>query len=155
MKNIEMPGLDTLLYLMDIFKGLECARKTYLVIDNYQLLDCDIPWELISVLSMHGSPNLHIVIITQSLGIRPKITFHNANIHIIDSPYFFFDKKSTARIFQLEGIRLTDEKLDRVYARAKGWISAIRLQIIGYKQTVHWMIPLILFNWWRLLSGTG
>lgn len=135
LNELKMPTMDSLMYLAEIIRDLTCTQKTYLVIDNYQLVDCDLHRELISVFSMHESPRLHLIFITQNLGTRPRITFHNADVHVIDADYFFFDKKSTAKIFRLEGIRLTGDKLNKVYVGTEGWISAIRLQIISYKQT--------------------
>jgi len=135
LKNVSLPTVDTLMYIEGILRRFRCMEETYFVVDNYQLAGFEIPRELLSVLSMHGSPHLHMIFITQNLGIKPQITFHNANIHTIDSSFFFFDKESTADLFRLEGIRLDDDDLNKVYASTEGWISAIRLQILGYQQS--------------------
>ena len=128
------PTIDSIIYLSSIFKGINCTKETYLVIDNLQLINSDILQELISIFSMHGNPNLHIIIITQHLG-KARITFHNTDIHTIDSSAFFFDKESISALFKMEGIRLNDDELNSVYASTEGWISALRLQISNYKQT--------------------
>jgi LuxR family maltose regulon positive regulatory protein len=112
-----------------------CFKETYIVVDNYQLLKSDILQELMSIFSMHGSPNLHMIFITQHLGIKTQITFHNTYIHTIESSAFFFDKDSTASLFKMEGIRLNDDELNSVYTSTEGWISALRLQISNYRQT--------------------
>jgi len=76
-----------------------------------------------------------MIFITQHIGIKAQKKFHNANIHAIDSSAFFFDRESTARLFKMEGIRLSDDELDSVYTSTEGWIAALRLQISNYRQT--------------------
>lgn len=135
LKKLEMPTMDTLLYAMAILKDFHCEKETYLVIDNYQLAGSDIPRELISVFAMHGSPNLHMIFITQQLGTRQQLTIHNADIYTIDASAFYFDREGTASLFRMEGIRLTDDELENVFMSTEGWVSAIRLQIINYEET--------------------
>lgn len=135
LKKLGFPTVDTLMYLATYVKDVSCFCETYVVIDNFQLLKSDILHELISIFSMHGSPFLHMIIISQNLGKKAQITFHNTNIHTIESSAFFFDRDSTAALFRMEGIRLSEEELNHVYATTEGWISALRLQISNYKLT--------------------
>lgn len=135
LKKLEMPAMDTIMYMTAILRDFRCTAETYLVIDNYQLLNCDIPRGLMSVFSMHGSPNLHMIFITQQLGTRQQFSIHNADIHTIDSSAFFFDREGTAALFRMEGIRLSGNELENVFTSTEGWVSAIRLQIINYKET--------------------
>lgn len=135
LKKLSFPTLDTLMYISAYFKDFYCVEETYIVIDNYQLIKSDILQELMSIFSMHGSPQLHMIFITQHLGKKTHITFHNAYIHTIDSSVFFFDRESTANLFKMEGIRLNEDELNSVYTITEGWISALRLQISYYRQT--------------------
>lgn len=135
LKKLGFPTMDTLIYISACFKDLSSFKETYIVVDNFQLLKSDILQELVGILSMHGSPHLHMIFITQHLGIKAQITFHNTFIHTIESSDFFFDKDSTANLFKIEGIRLNDDELNSVYASTEGWIAALRLQISNYKQT--------------------
>ena len=43
LKNLIMPTMDTLFYVTSHLKGIYCQKETYLVIDNYQLVNFDIP----------------------------------------------------------------------------------------------------------------
>lgn len=135
LKRLGMPTAETLMYLPELVTGCHCAREVYIVVDNFQLAECEVPHELISVFSMHRCAGVHLIFITQHFSSKPQVTFHNANIHMIESSAFFFDRESTADLFRMEGIRLTPEELDHVHASTEGWVSAIRLQIMGYKQT--------------------
>jgi len=135
LKNLKMPTMDTLYYVVTYLRDIHCQTETYLVIDNYQLVNRDIPRELISVFSMHGNPKLHLIFITQQLESEQQILIHNNNIHTIGAPAFFFDKDGTARLFHMEGIRLTDDELQKVFMGTEGWVSAIRLQMISFMET--------------------
>ncbi|MDF3004496.1 MAG: ATP-dependent transcriptional regulator, MalT-like, LuxR family [Oscillospiraceae bacterium] len=135
LKKLGFPTVDTLMYISACFKNFSCSEETYIVIDNYQFLKSDILQELMSIFSMHGSPHLHMIFITQHLGKKAQITFHNTYIHTIESYAFFFDKDSTANLFKMEGIYLNEHELNSVYTSTEGWISALRLQISNYRQT--------------------
>lgn len=84
MKSLKMPAMDTLLYMRAYLKKLKCRRKTHFVIDNYQLIKLNMHRELINVFSMHQSPNLYVILITQQLDSRPQLSVHNDNIHALD-----------------------------------------------------------------------
>ncbi len=135
LRTLKMPTLDTLFYMATYLRDVPCHTETYLVVDNYQLVDCDIPHELISVFAMHGNPNLHMIFITQQVKAEQQLTLHNSNIYSINSSAFFFDKEGTANLFRMEGINLADAEAEKIYMTTEGWISAIRLQIINYKES--------------------
>ncbi len=134
LKNLKMPTMDTLFYMITYLREVQCRTETYLVVDNYQLLNCDIPRELISVFSMHGNPKLHMIFITQQLEVKQQISIHN-DIHTIDASSFFFDREGTASLFRMEGIHLAGDELEEIFVSTEGWVSAIRLQIINYIET--------------------
>lgn len=135
LKNLKMPTMDTLFYMTAYLRGAHCQTETYLVVDNYQLVNCDIPHELISVFSMHGNSNLHMIFITQQLEAKQQISIHNEDIYTIDASSFFFDREGTSSLFRMEGIRLTEEELEKIFMSTDGWVSAIRLQVINFIET--------------------
>ncbi len=134
LKNMKMPTMDTLFYMTSYLREVRCQTETYLVVDNYQLFNCDIPRELISIFSMHGNPKLHMIFITQQLEVKQKIPIHT-NIHTINASSFFFDREDTASLFRMEGIRLTEDELEKIFMSTGGWVSAIRLQIKNFIET--------------------
>ena len=134
LKNLGIPTLDTLLNITAIFRDFQCQTETYLVVDNFQLVDCDIPRELLNVFSTHGSPNLHMIFITRQLPVRQQFSIYNADIHTIHSSAFFFNREDIAGLFRMEGFRLSDEDLKNVFRSTDGWVSAIRLQITNFEE---------------------
>lgn len=135
LKNLKIPAIDTFFHATAYLKNVHSNEKTFLVVDNYQLIDLDIPKELISVFSNHGSSNLHIIIITQLLGLRHQHSVHNNNIHIINASYFFFNRADMKNLFLMEGICLKKDELESLFMSTEGWISAIRLQMINFMRT--------------------
>ena len=135
LKSLKAPTKDTLFYVADYLKRLKCRKETFLIVDNYQLVNFDLHRELISVFSMHGNPDLHMVFITQQLDFKQQLSVHNGNIYTVDAAAFFFDREGIANLFRIEGLKLTDGALERVFKSTEGWISAIRLQMINYKET--------------------
>jgi LuxR family maltose regulon positive regulatory protein len=54
LKNMEINR--DLVYLPAVLRNVRCSSETYFVIDNYQLVDCDIP-QLMNIISTHDNPN--------------------------------------------------------------------------------------------------
>lgn len=136
--KLGMPTQETKDMLADMvltLRRLRCQMETYLVVDNYQLFESDISRELINAFSMHGNTDLHLIFITQYLEKEQQTTVHNANIYTVIPTSFFFDKDSTAEVFRLAGLRLSNSDIDRVHASTEGWVSAIRLQMINFQET--------------------
>ena len=135
LKNLKMPTLDTLFYMKSYLADIRCPEETYLIVDNYQLVNCSIPRELISVFSMHGDPNLHMIFITQPLEAEKLGSAHNNNTYTIGASAFFFDRKDTARLFRMGGLHIADDEMEKVFMSTEGWVAAIRLQIISFMET--------------------
>ncbi len=135
LKRLGPPTLESLPYIIQIFQHFQCRQESYLIIDNYQLFDCEILCELIKVSSLHGCAGLHIIFITQPIGAKQQFIIQRSEILIIEASVLFFDKEETAHLFAMEGIRLSKHDLEQVYDCTGGWISAIRLHVIQYKET--------------------
>jgi len=135
LKSLKVPTMDTLFYMAKYLKNLKCRQKTFFVIDNYQLINFDMHRELVHAFSMHKTPNLHMIFITQQLDSRQQFSVHNDNIHPINASSFFFDKEGISSLFRMEGLRLAEGEIENIFKSTDGWISAIRLQMINYRET--------------------
>lgn len=135
LRKLKMPTMDTLFYMASYLRNIRCHTETYIVIDNYQRVDCDIPRELINVFSMHGNPNLHIIFITQQLDAFQQLSICNDNVHVIGASAFFFDRDGISSLFRMKGLRLTDDEREKIFLSTEGWVAAIRLQMISLLET--------------------
>jgi LuxR family maltose regulon positive regulatory protein len=134
LRQLGPPTMDTLADVASVMREVRAPAETYLVVDNYQLFENEIPREAIDAFSVHACDNLHIIFIAQPL-FAPKQSIHNANIHRLGKNDFFFDRGSTARMCRMFGIKLRDEELDYIHKAAEGWVAAIRLQAENYRET--------------------
>jgi len=80
LRKLEFPNEDTILDIALSLRKLRCESETFLVIDNYQLLESNILRSIINAFSTHGNNNLHIIFITQQLKQNDKSTVYYANI---------------------------------------------------------------------------
>lgn len=134
LRNLDIPTEETLADMAFPLRSLRCSSETFFVIDNYQLVDRNIPRRLINAFSTHGNANLHIIFITQQLKEPDITTVHHANIYRIDNNNLSFNKEDISTYFRMAGIRLTDNELNDLNNSTEGWVSAIRLQMINYLQ---------------------
>ena len=109
--------------------------QSFLVIDNYQLISSEVLRDIIYAFSVHSDPNLHFIFITQPLKENSKYTVHHQHIHTIQSSDLTLNKKWIAEYFKMAGIKLSDSELESLYNFSEGWISAISLQLLNYRQT--------------------
>lgn len=134
LRNLDLPTEDTLADMALSLRSLRCGSETFFVIDNFQLVDRNIPRHLINAFSTHGNASLHIIFITQQLKEVDITTVHHANIYRIDNSYLLFNKEDISTYFRMAGIRLSDTELNDLNNSTEGWVSAIRLQLINYLQ---------------------
>ena len=141
LKNLKLPAPDTLCHIGAALKALECRREAYLVIDNCQLLPRDMLRALTEAFSLHENPRLHTVLITNQIDSGWLSALHNDSVYTISTASFFFDREGIAGLFRIEGLRLSQRELERVFRSTEGWISAIRLQMRHYRETGCFMGP--------------
>ena len=135
LRNLKIPTKDTLHYILSYIKEIHCTNETYIVIDNYHLINYDISHELIQIFSAHASSNLHMIIITQQINTKYFFWINSEYINLIEASAFFIDRKGISSLFQMRGIHLSKEEVEKVFLNTEGWISAINLQIISFIKT--------------------
>lgn len=135
LKKLFPPTVEILPDIAAILSQCRCDVETYLVIDNYQLFETDIPCGLIGAFSAHGNENLHIVFITQPLPSFGGDFRHSGHIHRLDTRDFFFDRESTARLCRLSGANVSESDVDYIQSVSEGWVSAILLQASNFRET--------------------
>lgn len=135
LEKLEFPTEEMLADLVSIIRTCRVQTKIFLVIDNYQLVSSEIPRDIIHAFSVHGDPKLHLIFVTQPLKDNSKYTVHYQHIHKIQNSDLTLNKKGTDKYFKMAGIKLSDSELDNLYNFSEGWISAISLQLLNYRQT--------------------
>ncbi len=135
LKGFFPPTLETLPDIAALLGQCRCDGETFLVIDNYQLFETDIPCGLIGAFSAHENENLHMIFITQPLPSFGGDIRHSGHIHRLDTKDFFFDRESTARLCRLSGAKVSESDVDYIQSVSEGWVSAILLQASNFRET--------------------
>ena len=134
LSNLFPLAKESLPYLAALMRECHCEQETFLVIDNYQLFENEVPHDIVKAFSFHSAKKLRVIVITQLLPPHDE-NVHNANIHKLGARDFLFDRDSTDRFCRLSGTRLSDEELEKIQNFSEGWVSAIRLQVENYRKT--------------------
>jgi len=134
LRNLDFQTVDARMDLVAIFKLMKCEVSTYVIIDNFQMIDSDITHILIQSFSIHAVENLHIILLTQQLGMQEEQSFHNGKIYVMDASCFLFDRESIVRYFRLAGVRIKDDDIEHIHKHAAGWAIAVHLHLIRYQE---------------------
>jgi LuxR family maltose regulon positive regulatory protein len=133
--KLQSPELDTLPDIARLLRQCRSRQEIFLVVDNYQLFMTTIHRDIINVLSVHGNEKLHIIVVTQPLAAPRKTTIHTSRILFIDTDSFRFDTESIGCYFRMEGLPLAEKDLEDIQRSTGGWIAAVCLQLIHYRNT--------------------
>lgn len=99
--KIGLPNAANIGEACDALRTIECKSKTYLVIDNFQLMQNAFQKSLFNALMEHGGEDLHIIIISQMLkrDIAATIASHGTlhlntydlRLDALEMPFIRFD----------------------------------------------------------------
>jgi len=134
LKDLRIPMTGTPANIALSEGEIVCPADTYLVIDNYHLIPQRIIREMKSLIAVMKFSRLHFIAIAQHYPKNFYTLAHDKRISKIKAPVFFFNKEGTDALFRLEGIRLAAGELDDIYANTEGWVAAIRMQILNYRE---------------------
>lgn len=132
---LDFPVRQTLSALAEVVPQLRCEQETVFVVDNSQLFKSRVPYELVCALAQHGCAQFHLVIISQNPMEAPAHPMSAAGVLFLDAAIFFFSEEDAAGYFLQNGAVLTQAELDQVMENTLGWAAALRLQLLGYRQT--------------------
>lgn len=134
LKKLYPPSVETLADMASLMESITCDGETFLVLDNFQLFETEVPRGIIQAWAGHGKENLHLIVITQPLP-WPGGDLHRESIQTIGTGDFFFDRKSTALLCRQSGVKASDKDLDYIQSVSEGWVSAILLQIAHFRNS--------------------
>lgn len=135
--EIGVPG-DTVLReeAIELIGGVTFSSRTVLVIDDYHLLSSEDTDGFFERLAQAAIPNLYIVIVSRSVfGENTAELALKGYCLVIDKKYFELTASETLEYCKLSGVRLTADEVAFLHYYTEGWISAVYLYILGYRQT--------------------
>ena len=120
---------------LTLIKNITLPKETVLVIDDFHLVDTPEMANFITLLAANEIKDLHIVLIsrffeffnTEELALKGYL-YH------IKKESFEFNPKEIIDYYQYCGISLTEREADELYGLTEGWISALYLLMLNYKE---------------------
>lgn len=122
--------------LLDAVRNEFAGGDIYLVIDDYQAYKGKKINQFISRLVYEDIRGIHLILISRN---TIEISFEEMRMKgyaaMIQQSDMILSPEETRQLFALNGIVLDDMQLNDIYAYTDGWIAAIRLLWLDYKET--------------------
>jgi LuxR family maltose regulon positive regulatory protein len=114
------------------------SKSTIIVMDDYHIIEeNEQVGRFVELLVQEEIPNLHMVITSRT---RPK--FNHINLiskglcYYLDTNTLAFDMQEIKEYFHFMDFNISPEQLEKIYDYTGGWISAIYLMMLGFKQGI-------------------
>lgn len=133
--RIEMLNTFTIGEAMDILRYIRCPHESYLVIDNFQMLEDLLPSPFITALFEHGGEGLHIIIVTQMLKRNMHSAIAGRGFPNITASDLRLSSEDILCYYALAGVSITIEEAKEVERYTQGWIIAVFLQLCAFRET--------------------
>ncbi|MBN2899646.1 MAG: AAA family ATPase [Clostridia bacterium] len=137
------PGEGTLVQeAVGIIEDLALKKRTVLVIDDYHLIDSSEVDFFLESLVKTEIDNLHIVLTARYTGFEKIEEFKlKGYLHYIVKENLEFTPKEIAQYYKSCGISLKAGASNQLYTYTEGWISALYLLMLNYKEFEHLEAP--------------
>lgn len=132
LEMLEYPAQENLVDIVEIMSKCNTNEDTWLILDNFQYIQGELPEGTLHALSCHGCPRLHLIVITQSIDPMDIGRISADQAVLIQNDVFFFQKGDTDAYFRANEIALSRDELDRLQMLSEGWVAALNLQLIRY-----------------------
>lgn len=133
--KIELPNAANVGEACDALKSVRCGQESYLVIDNYQILQNFLLPSFFSALIEHGINGLHIIIISQILNKNLRSVLSSRGVLHITSTDLRLDSADIRRYFKYAGAEISANDAKSVALYTEGWIIAVYLKLCTFRET--------------------
>ncbi len=133
--NIEAEDNESLGELVSILQTSRCAIHTYLVIDNFELIQKEFHPDFIRALSKHEDEKLHFIICTKTLEGIHMLPTDKQHILTITHDDLRLDQQDMKGYFEENHIHLTPAELAEIDKYTGGWFEAINMQRLHFLYT--------------------
>jgi len=120
---------------LTLIKNIALPQQTVIVIDDFHLVDTQEMASFITLLTVNEIPNLHIVLISRFFEfLNTEELSLKGYLYHIKKASFEFSREEIIDYYKHCGISLTEGKADELYKLTEGWISALYLLMLNYKE---------------------
>jgi len=132
--EIDFPNAFTIGDVCDALRDIECSRRIWFVIDDYQFLYAILPSSFLTTLLGIGREDLRIVIITQLLGQDFQKTIASLGMLHITVADLQWEPEDIRSYFSLAGVDISEAAANEAQMITNGWIIAVHLQLCSYRE---------------------
>ncbi len=132
MLNAEPINAVTIMGALDAIRSIRCPRETYLVIDNFHLLNAQMPPSFLPALIEHGGKALHIVLITYPLKGAALEALAALAYHHITAADLALNAEDIRNYYRLAGVTVAQRTAENLEHITGGWIAAVYLQLRAF-----------------------
>jgi len=133
--RIELPNAFNTGEACDALRSIQCRQETYLVIDNFQFMQCFLPSSFFIALLEHGGEALHIIIVTQLLKRNMLSVIAGHGFLHITAADLRLNAQDICCYYALSGVKLDMEAAGELESYTGGWIIAVYLQLCALIET--------------------
>ncbi|KGK92019.1 LuxR family transcriptional regulator [Desulfosporosinus sp. HMP52] len=120
---------------LNLFEDMHLKSTTVLVIDDYHLVECPELNSFLEFLVMNESTDLHLLLTARHTELqRTEELSLKGYLLPIEKEAFEFSEQDIKGYYRLCGITLKDNEAARLYALTEGWISALYLIMLQYRE---------------------
>jgi len=130
-----LPGEENQGEVAQALRDLRCHHETYLICDNFQFLQKNLPGAVWRALVDHGGKGLRILFLTQQLSSRGVVVLSNAEVLRIENEDLCLREEEIEEYYRLAGVELNKEQRQNLYRYSEGWMAALYLQLISFIRT--------------------
>ena len=134
LREIDFPNAFTMGEACDALRSIECKRKTWLVLDDFQFLAAILPTPFLNALIDHGKDWLHIVVVSQVLGDEFLTAALGRGMFRITVSDLQWDIDDIRSFFKSEGTDVPIEVAAEIKSLTNGWIIAVLLQLRAWQE---------------------
>ena len=133
--RIGLPNSATIGEACDAFRSIRCHQETYLVLDNLQFIENALTPALLHALVDHDVERLHIILITQILGLALQTAVAGCRYLHITTADLRLTGEDIRRFYSLAGVDISAEEAGRIEKHTEGWVIAVYLQLRAFRET--------------------
>ena len=114
---------------------IQCDRETYVVLDDFHLIDGRLSEALYKAIFHHGGRQLHLIFIAQVFTRSTTRLARQFSLHMIRQEDLILYPADIREFFFAGGAELSDTQAEALFRKTGGWIIAICLQLKEYRET--------------------
>ncbi len=134
--RLGVPTNMTTADIMEEFRQIQCDQETYLVLDDFHLIDRKLSEAFYKAMFQHGGSQLHLILIAQVFSRSTTVTAKRLSVDIVRQEDLMLYPSEICDFYNLAGIdSLTEAQGELLFRKTGGWIIALCLQLKEYLDT--------------------